>query len=223
MLFNLNHRSFYLVFFCFICVLSSFSQQNYFEGIITYHHHYKSTDANFDADQISEALGTRSEFFFKEGNYLQLYNGKFQKYNLYRKTDQKVYSKFATSDTLFWTNATIKSEVITDSSLAPTDETVLSHPCSVLTVKTATPSGEYYSTRKYYFSKEVPVKQEWLSEHHYNSMSEIYAKTGAIPLKIIIETDQFIMTMTALKIDRQSLELQYFELEKDQALAPLEK
>lgn len=84
--------------------------------------------------------------------------------------------------------------------------TILGHLCDelILTCKTG--------VQKYYFSPKLKVNSDLYQNHKFGNFSEYISRAKSLPLKIVLETPQFIMESVAMEIEPQKLSDAAFEL-----------
>ncbi|HET9486156.1 MAG TPA: hypothetical protein VFO54_01910 [Chryseosolibacter sp.] len=202
---------FYRLWFFFLFITSTVLSQS-FEGKILYQNTYKSKSPNVTDEQISQMLGTEQEYLIKEGNYKSSSNGTFLLWSLYISKDNKLYAKMANSPAIFWRDGAENPDEVTKAEINKGVVTILGHLCDelVLTCK----SG----IQKYYFSPKVKADPAVFSQHKFGNWSEFISRSKALPLKILIETPQFIMESIATEIAAAKLDDAEFELPADSQL-----
>ncbi|MEM6380577.1 MAG: hypothetical protein AAF705_20500 [Bacteroidota bacterium] len=173
------------------------SNSNYFEGFVTYTHEYS-------IDSLSHFYGDSSVYFFKEGNYKQVFNGEKVKLSLYDVDSNKIIS-IVNSDTIV-TDCSKKSEDILGYEVTEDAETVFGKPCDLLVLRTNR------RTVYYFYNDDLSIDPIRMSGHEYSSLSFIYSKTSALPLKIVNRYANFSVTMTAVDVRKTSLEEGIFDL-----------
>jgi hypothetical protein len=67
---------------------------------------------------------------------------------------------------------------------------------------------------QYYYSDKLKIDPAFLISHEYGSLSFIYSKTEAVPLKIINKYDDITIVMVARDINRMALPDSIFSLDK---------
>lgn len=189
----------------------SFGQS--FEGKITYSNTYKSKLAKLKDEQLNTMLGTSQEYYIKGDNYKSLFNGKFVKMQIYRAEENKSYSLTAKSDTLLWEDYSKNKDVAVNYEIQKGKDRVLNIPCDVIIVSTAKSKTYYYYNAKY------RVNPKLFSNHNYGNWYYIISKTKALPLKIVYETGEYILTSTAVKITPMKLDKNVFDIDKNK-IAP---
>jgi len=177
-----------------------------FEGKITYKNTYKSKLPNFTDEQFTAMLGYQQEYFFKKGNFKSVSNGNFFQWQIYILKDNKLYNKLANSETLFWMDAAVNNDEVIKTELTKSAVTVLGHTCDevVLTCK----SG----IQKYYFTSKIGVDPQLFSNFHYQNWSTFISTAKALPVKMLIENQQFVMESVAIEISAMKLDDTLFRL-----------
>jgi hypothetical protein len=194
--------------FLFLLITSTVLSQS-FEGKILYQNTYKSKSPSVTDEQFSQMLGTKQEYLIKEGNYKSSSNGTFLLWSLYISKDNKLYAKMANSPAIFWKE---NPDEVTKAEINKGVITILGHLCDeiVLTCK----SG----IQKYYYNPKFKADPAVFSQHKFGNWSEFITRSKALPLKILIETPQFIMESVATEIAPAKLDDAEFELPADSQL-----
>ena len=177
-----------------------------FEGKITYSNIYKSKVAQVSDQQWTAMLGNTQEYEIKGGNYRSDTNGTMMQWILFLNKDNKLYSKLSTSETVFFSDVTVQGDEVTQSELKKGALTILGFLCDELTL-TCT-SG----VQRYYFNSKFGVDPKLFVNHKLGNWYDFISKSKALPLKTIIETKQFTIESTALKITPMQLEASRFAL-----------
>src|SRR5688572_8788206 len=108
---------------------SSFTFGQSFEGKIIYGYDYKSKIPNVSNEQFNAMMGTRQEYFIKGGNYKSVANGTFLQWILYINKDNKLYSKLANAETIFWNDGAVSKDQIIKTEINKGVVTVLGYLC----------------------------------------------------------------------------------------------
>jgi hypothetical protein len=161
---------------------------------------------------MEKFAGSQSEFYFKNGNYKQIFNGEYMKMNIRKMKENRVYVKYSVNDTLFWWDGSIKNEAVVSSGIKDTSMKILKYKCKVFEITSNRLSGQPHSNRKYFFSPELSIDPEWYNHCEYGSENLKFSAMKALPLKIVFETGDGIMIMTAIKVTRKKLEDSFFDL-----------
>ena len=188
------------IFFCNAIVAQNF------EGVIIYKNSYKSKNPKVTDKQFSEMMGSSEEFYIKNGNYKSLRNGSFYQWSLYVNHDNKFYSKFALSDTLFWDDAAINTDTVLKAEINKEVIEILGYKCDelILTCKNG--------IQKHYFNSKLHIDPNSYVNHKFANWYEYLSKAKAIPLRSIVEYDQFIIEMVAMEVKEIKLDKIFFDL-----------
>lgn len=192
----------------FICLLISANLacgQN-FEGKIVYKNIFKSKIPNLTDEQLSGYIGDKQEYFIKDGSYKSLTNGRTITMQLYNGKTNRMYNKIPTSDTLYWFDASINTDEVQSYEIKKNTNTILGNQCDELILKTKTGITIFYYSNKY------TVDSTRYKNHNYSNWAFYTAKTGALPLKIKIENNQFKMESEAIEITPLKLENAFFAI-----------
>jgi hypothetical protein len=198
---------------CLLLVVIKLNSQS-FDGLIRYSNNYDSKDNNISSEQFNYLLGTKQIFAIKSGNYKSVFNGKFIKLQIYRSDENRNYSLTAKSDTLYYEDYSKNIDKALSYEIKKNQDTILGVPCDLIIVKSLN------STTSIYFNSKYSVDPEVYKNHKYGNWHYIISKTKSLPLKIINETDKFIMTSGATEIIPMKLEDNVFEIQNKDKIAP---
>jgi len=192
----------------FLLVNVTFAQN--FEGKITYQLSYKSKTPSLTDEQLSALSGSQHEYYFKNGNYKTVVSaGAMMQWQLFIHEDNKLYNKYANTETVFWIDAAFNQDSVLSSKLNKAVVEVNGYKCDelVLTCK----SG----IQKYYFSSRVSVDPLLFVNHKYGNWYDYLSKASALPLKYTFEMPQFIVEATASQLVTTPVEDNIFLLPAD--------
>ena len=159
-------------------------------------------------------LGSEMEYYIKDGNYKTITNGTFLQWQLYVNKDNKLYNKFSMAETLLWNDCnTNPSELIRAESKKKV-MMILGYECDeiIMTCKNG--------TQKYYFNSKLKINPKVFAAHNFFNLNKYLAMARAVPLKTIVETDQFILASEATEIEEMKLDDTFFNLPADAETAP---
>jgi hypothetical protein len=176
-----------------------------FEGQIIYENTFKSKISNISDAQFSSLLGTRWEYYIKGGNYKEISNGRLQ-WEIYNHTENRIYTKCSNSDTVSWKDAANDQDFILSSKLYKNAAVIMGYPCDKLVL--ICKSG----TEEYYFNTKLPVNARLYERHKYAHWYAYLSKTHAVPLKIILENNQYKIESSASSLTAMKLEDHFFAL-----------
>lgn len=177
-----------------------------FEGKITYQNTFKSKLPNVTDQQFTSMMGSTQDYIIKGGNYKSSANGTMFLWQLYINSDNKLYSKMSNSETILWNDGSVNTDSVLKVELNKQATDILGYKCDelILTCK----SG----VQKYYFNSKIGVDISLYNKHLYGNWFDYLKLAKALPLKSVIETQQFTLTSIAtevkeMKIDEKELQL----------------
>lgn len=182
---------------CFL--VSNVFCQN-FEGKITYTNTYKSKSPEVSDHQYQSMMGNTQEYYIKEGNYKSTLNGTVMQWMLYNNSDNKMYIKMSNNPNVLWNDATINDTPSTNIQLNKGVTTILDYPCDEIIINTEE------GIQKYYFSPKLKVDATLFKQHGYGNFYDYIKTANAIPLKIILETRQYILESIATEVKAMKLD-----------------
>src|SRR5258708_5701967 len=177
-----------------------------FEGKITYLNTFKSKIPNLPDEKFSAMIGTKQEYYIKEGNYKSVTNGTFAQWQLYINTDNKLYNKRSNSETIFWNDASVNDDSVISFQLNKGAMDILGYKCDelIFTCK----SG----IEKYYFNTKLGVDTKLYTHHKFGNWYDYLKHTNALPLKMFIEVQSFSMESIATEVRPMRLDDKEFQL-----------
>lgn len=183
-----------------------------FEGKITYQNSYKSKIPNVTDELFTQMMGTSQEYSFKGGNYRSSSNGTMLLWQLYIQQDNKVYTKFSNSPSVFWNDGAVNPDEVLKTELNKNVTEVLGYKCDelILTCK----SG----VQKYYFNSKLKIDPKLFENHKFGNFYEYVSKTKAVPLKITVENVQFSLESVAIAVKEEQIADSLFTLPADTKL-----
>lgn len=182
-------------------------QAQSFESEIIYSNHFTSKMKNFTDEQLNTMMGTKQEYFIKGGNYKSFLNGQSVTMQLYDYNANRIYNRTPKSDTLYWFDASVNTDGVESYEIKKGAGKILGNQCDVIIMKTKTGTTSIYYTAKYKVDSKLYIN------HNYSNWAFYVGKTKAVPLKIVIETNQFKMESTATEIKPMKLGQEYFDID----------
>lgn len=202
-----------ILFFALFSLAINLCAQN-FEGKIVYKNTYTSKILTIPDQQLNVMLGTVTEYYIKGGNYKTISNGTFLQWQLYVNKDNKLYNKFSMAETLMWNDCTTNPSEVIKTEIKKNVTKILGYQCDEITMTCA--SG----TQKYYYNSKLKVDAKAFAKHNFYNLNKYLALAHAVPLKTIIEIDQFTLENEATEIKEMKLDDKFFELPPDAETAP---
>ena len=196
----------------FLMLFSATSIAQNFEGKVNYQNTFKSKIPNVTDDMLTEMMGPSLEYTLKGGNYRTTSNGTYLLWQLYVQKDNKLYTKVANSNSIFWNDGAENKDEVLKAELTKNALEILGHKCDelVLTCK----SG----VQKYYFTSKFKLDPKLFENHKFGNFYDYVVKAKAVPLKITIDNVQFTMESVATSVDTQKIDDTLFELPEGAAL-----
>ena len=188
-------------------VFSTSAYAQPFEGKIIYQNSYVSKTPNVSSEQLISALGTRQEYYIKGSSYRSISNG-LAELTLYMPTENRIYMKLRGNDTLKWLDAGTDPNKVLKVVINKKVAKVLDFECDEAILTTE------QGVEKYYFNSDLSVDKRLFEKHAFGHWYELIAATGSLPLKSIVETQQFITTSEAIEVVRTELDEKDFLLPK---------
>ena len=177
-----------------------------FEGVIIYEDSYESYEPAFSSTEVTEAMGSRREYYVSGGSYKIVNNGSYMLYQIYDQSTNRLYNKIAPSDTLYWADGdSVRHPVINFRKLEK-KENVLGYVCDAIEIETTD------GTTVYYFNSELKMDLELYKTHYLGSYYFYLNQSGALPLKTVVKNDRFTWTSTAIEVKKKQIDKGVFSI-----------
>jgi len=198
---------------CAMVACTAFVAQT-FEGEITYTIAYASKNPKMSSQQMNYFFGDWMSYTIKGDNYKSTTNGKLTVWQLYHPHENRLYTKTSNTETIFWEDAAVNSDEVLKTELNYNAGEVLGYKCDevVLTCK----SG----VQRYFFSRQLAAKAELFKNHKYGNWYDFLKLSSALPLKTVIENNEFVMTSVATGVKEKKIDDSYFKLPSNASTAP---
>jgi len=185
-----------------------------FEGEIIYKNKYQSKIPAVSDEQLTAMLGIESQYYIKGGNYKTICNGSFLQWQLYVNKDNKLYNKFAMSESLLWNDCSSDKDELVKTQIRRRVVTILGYECDeiILTGKNI--------TQTHYFSSKLKIDAKAFAKSKLYSFNKYTELTHAIPLKSIVELEQLTLETEAVEVKAMNLDDKFFELPPGAETAP---
>ena len=157
-------------------------------------------------DQWNGMMGTVQEYYIKEDKYKSVTNGTYAQFMTFVPSENRLYAKFSSADTLYWFDVTVGNSEVERTEFIKTNERILGMKCKILVLYTS--KGK----ETYYYNKHLKADPLYFQKHRFANWSTVVSRTHALPLKVILESEQFNLTSTAVEIEETELEDAFFEL-----------
>ncbi|WP_123864485.1 hypothetical protein [Chitinophaga barathri] len=155
-------------------------------------------------EQMGKMIGTRQEYYIKDGNYKTLTNGLSVSGQLYDNKLNRLYNKTPMSDTLYWFDPSMDGSPAVSFEIIKNKKNILGNMCDALIVKSAK------SVTTYYYSAKYKLNASLYTKHHYGGWYYFLSKSGALPLMTVVDNNQFTMVSVAVGIESMRLKAEDF-------------
>ncbi|WP_235954573.1 hypothetical protein [Cyclobacterium salsum] len=184
-----------------------------FEGEITYQNSYTSKLPNIETEQFNTMMGTTQKYSIKIGDYKSSSNGSLFQRQLYINKNNKLYNKMSNSETVYWNDANINPDSIINIELNEDVTEILGYKCDEVVLYCL--SG----VQKYYYNQEIGVDISLFKNHLFGNWYDFLKVSKSLPLKSIIENQQFTLVSVATEIKEMKLDKQEFQLPENTQVA----
>jgi hypothetical protein len=195
--------TFTFLLFIFIARLA-FGQS--FEGKIIYHNIYKTKLNNVTDREWNDNMGNMEEYLINDSNYRVTTNGRLFEWQLYNNRDNKIYTKMSNSEYIYWNDGSVDEDSVLKVEVNKSDTVILGYKCDELILTCAT------GVQKFYFNSKLGVNAKHFAKHKFGNWFEYLDIANAVPLEIIIDTEQFTMVSTAVEIKSMHIDKKQFVL-----------
>ena len=178
-----------------------------FEGEIEYANTFKSNIKGLTDKQLEAFVGSKQQYFIKGGCYKSVTNGQTIVMQLYNNKNNRLYNKSLKSDTLYWFDGSVNTDTVLSHTIKKDAGVILGHPCDAIILKTVT------GTTTLYYNKGYLLDVTKYTKHKYGNWAFYTAKAGALPLKMVIENNQFTMESTAIEIRQLQIKDDFFDID----------
>jgi hypothetical protein len=179
-----------------------------FEGSIIYQVNYASKVSTAQNERLATMMGTHQTYSIKGGRYRSDNNGRVFLTQLYYPDENRLYNKYAQSDTWFWIDGARQSDTLVSFMTNKKVVTILGIVCDELKFECKKSTHTYY----YPSDKQLLYNKSKFKRHQFGLFSEYVKHAGRIALKSIVETPDMVITSIAASIEPKSLPESLFSL-----------
>jgi hypothetical protein len=184
-----------------------------FEGKITYNNNYTSKIPNVQDQQFNSMMGTIQEYYIKGGDYKSNSNGTLIQWQLYFNKENRIYNKISSSETILWNDCAINPDSIIRIEINKDVTEILGYMCDEVILYCV--SG----TQKYFFNHKIAVDISLFKNHLFGNWYDFLKVSKSLPLKSIIENQQFVVVSEAKDIKEINLDGKEFLLPENVKIA----
>jgi hypothetical protein len=197
------------LFISIALLITLFASAQTFEGLLVYTNTYKSKTPNVTDAQFTSMLGSTQDYYIKGGNYKSVVNGTFLQSQLYVNKENRLYTKVSNNEALLWNDGALNDAEIIKVESNKGVITVLGYLCDELIFTTKT------GIEKYYFTAAIAIDPQLYANHKYGNWYDLISRSKSLPLKTIVENDNFILESTATAMKAMKIEDSFFALPSD--------
>jgi len=188
-----RNRACLLILAC--CISACKRDVQLFEGVIHYKHTLESCSPDYTYEQMVMNFGTESTYYYSKGNYKWVFGDAMYQEELYLKDEGRLYFLFGQD--VFYADGKLQDEDILEYSLRKNQLGILGKDCDMLSLITLKRNNQKVHARYIYFTPEIVIADSAFSELRYFSHDFIAENTRSVPLKIILNTEDFTATWEA--------------------------
>lgn len=202
----------------FFLVNALFVHAQSFEGKVIYKNEHKSKLPQYSDAQLDHILGDKQEYYIKGNNYKSIFNGNYIRSHLYVGKENKAYTHYAQSDTLYIEDCGKNRDSIISFEILKNQDTIMGIACDMLVIKKA--SG--FIKKVFFNSNYYKINPELFKLHTYGNWYFTLSKIQAVSLKSIVETAEYTLIVTAQEIIPMKLDETLFTLPQNQPVKKLD-
>ncbi len=212
-----NILKYCLIFLCFSsCVKKDLLT---FEGSISYKVNLAINNKDlpiYVREYLESKFGdTLITYYHKNGDVLRKYKGSGlngNDYHIYKKNENSYFIKRNNSDTIYSFNANINSVNLKSKYKEINDVYILNQKCSSVVYEGFSANGNQ-NTKVTFFYSGKPIVNHELYKNWKDLFINDFFKTAKSPfLKYQLETDNFTLEITAIKIKKMKIEDEGFRI-----------
>ncbi len=195
-------------FLATLSAMNSFAQT--FEGKIIYKETLKGKVSNVKNKYFATINSFSKEHFMKNGNYKTIFKDGLIEWELYLKKENKLYTKFYNSDTLYWKDGTKTTYENLKIEINKGVANVLNYKCDEVIFTLSN------SVCKFYYNSNLLIDKKLFGNQKLNHWYNFVSKPNLLPLKSIVEYGEMfgssIIESVAIEIKKMKLNKEIFEL-----------
>jgi len=193
-----------LLWLVILCFTVSPTTAQHFEGYILYEYKYVDTLGQDITEKLGEKLGLEQHYFINGIDYVA-FDQKNNLQQLYNSKDNNYY--FAYNGVIQSVSGGLKYPPAPEILESTEEVTILGYKCESKIFDSAGMKTIYY------FSDQITVNPEVFSRHRFGNWAEYLKNSdGGLPLKIVIEQEEFTQILEAVKIENRIIDKAKFDV-----------
>ena len=181
-----------------------------FEGEIVYSIVHKSRWSQLSDTIPYAATGTEMRSLYKDGYLKTFFNGSGMEWTLFNPKDNTVSEKSFRSNEIRTRSSLSQPTVALSMERLPGKDIVMGYECDGTVFRLSGISVSYFS------NKDLSLNPKHYKGFQIGYWDLMVSEMGAVPLKTVWETNDFISTMTAVRISRRTVLPEEVEIPKSQ-------
>ena len=177
-----------------------------FEGEITYKNSYHSKVQTFSDEQWRSIVGMQEEYYIKGGNYKSVMSGSVVASYLYHSKENKLYTEFREGGIMYWNDAAINTDSVLSFEVKKNAVRILNYDCDELILHCKK------GTHTYDYAPQLAADPSLFINHKFGNWYDYLKIAKALPLRMVIEQDQVIITSEATSVKQMRLSDDFFAL-----------
>ena len=175
------------------------TNENYFEGQITYQLKYEPKTANLTKEQAKEFFGNEQVYTIKEDKYKSTMNGKMQMTQTYLGTDT-IFMTTSQTKELLWIDATRSNDEILNTEIIKNVEVINGYNCDLLIITSKK------GNLKYFYNSSFRINEHYFKNHVVGFWDICTKRTNSIMLKSILDTESEYIEIVATDIQQRTVD-----------------
>jgi len=176
-----------------------------FEGKIFYDFSMKDKSGEMPEEAIKMMFGEKQVYIIKKDKYKAEFGGQMSMKQYYIGGDS-LFMEMAGIEGLMWNDVNENTDKLKSVDIEKNVEKVAGVICNLITIK----SDE--QTAQYYYSSDYPIDPADYAKHDYAFWKLYVEKAKAVPLKMIVDDEEFYIEATATEIKPMKINDNEFDL-----------
>jgi len=176
-----------------------------FEGKIFYDFLVKDKTGEMPGDMAEMMFGTKQTYTAKKGMYKSEFNGQMGMTQIYPGGDS-LFMQMAGIDGLLWNDVNLNSDELKSFDIEKNAAEIAGKSCDVITIKSKD------GTSQFYYNEAYAVNPKDFSKHEFAFWKFYVEKAKALPLKIVMDTDDIYLEATATEVKAMKIDDSEFAL-----------
>jgi len=190
-----------------VCVLANVfflslkPEEEYFEGFITYNIYADGSVKESLIQSFRDAFGNKTIFYFKNGDYKQVYNGNLISIEYYNHVSNQRDMQYVGSDTFQESDGSKDADSLLNSTHIKSVKEIAGYTCDefIFNFKSGIHMQAFYN------EEARKLNPEWFNNPKAGYLNIVYSRIKSIPLEMIVSKDNFDVYLFAERITRKTL------------------